>query len=246
MREFLLNFNNNYSITLFSAPHIGLMLITFLLLIFVIYNKNRLKDLSTKTKKIIRYTFGFILLLNMTIRRGSFIYYGVYDWHYHLDINFCNFTSILFMIYCFTGNKKILNVCYHMAFIGPLLAIILPSYNLVPLGYSFYSFIIIHHLLFVFGFIFLFFEEIDWNKKQMIKVIEFLSIYYSVIFVFDHCFNVTYNYPLTFVNASITKISFISYLANNNIIVFIIYFIVLFSLLLLGNITLKKLTKKII
>jgi len=243
MREFLLNYNNSKTISLFSFCHILMICITLLLIITIILNKNKFIKLNDRDRIIIRYIFGIILILNMIIRRGSFIFYGVYDWHYHLDINFCNFTSIMFILYTFTGNKKILNICYHMSFIGPFLAIIMPSYNLNPLGYSFYSFVLLHHIIFIFSFIFIFTEKLEWTNKLLFNVIEFLIIYYVTIFVFDYFFKVNYNFPLTFVNKSLIKLPIISNIVDNNIIVFVISFIVIIMLLLLGNIILKKITK---
>lgn len=244
MQNFLLNLNDSYRISLFSIPHIILIIVTLLIVTIVICKKNIFKNLSEKQKKVIRYTFGSILVLNMIIRRGSFIYYGVYDWHRNLDINFCNFTSIMFIIYCVSGNKKILNISYHMSFIGPFIAILLPSYNLLPNSYSFYSFLLIHHIIFIFNFIFIFMEDLKWEKKLMPKVLEFLLIYFSTIFVFDYCFNVNYNLPSTFINNSLLNISLINNLSANNISVFIIYFLIIMGLLLLGNKVLKILTKK--
>ncbi len=242
MREFLLNLNSEYQISLFSVPHIILTLITLMLVLLIINKRKIFVNLSDNKKKIIRLSFGILLLINLFVRRGSYIYYGVYDWHYNLDINFCNFTSIIFIFYCFSNNKKVLNICFHMAFVGPLLLIILPSSNLNPLGYSFYSFILIHHIVFIFAFIFIFMDNFKSDESQMFDVIRFLIIYYTVIFTFDYIYSVNYNYPLTFVNSLFINQSFFCNIFDNNIIVFIIYFFVITIMLVLGNKVLKIIT----
>lgn len=245
LREFFLNLNNTSSITLFSIPHILMISITFILAFIIIYKRYKISKIPPKLYNIMRILFGIVLVLNFILRRGSFIYYNVYNWRIHLDINFCNFTSIMTIIYCFTNNKKILNICYHMAFIGPLIAIILPSYNLMPYGYAFYSFLILHNGVFLFILFSIFANKLEWSKERRFQTIKFLIIYYVIIFTFDYFFKVNYNMPLSFVNVSITNIPFINFLANNNVIVFCIYFIIIFALTYLGNYSLKFFSQKI-
>lgn len=244
MEKFLLNLNENYNISLFSPFHMILILITMLIVSIIILNRKKITSLSSTKKKIIRYSFGVLLIINMIIRRGSFIFYDVYSWERHLDINFCNFTSILFILYCFSGNKKILNIAYHMSFIGPLIAIFLPSSNLLPQTYSFYSFILLHNIVFIFSFIFMFIENIKWEKDLKYKFYKFLLIYYSIIFVFDYSFKVNYNLPLTFVNNSLLQVPVINFVCTNIYTSYMVYILIMVSLSSLGNQILKRLTKK--
>ena len=172
MIENILKNNYNYGkIELFSIGHIIMVLITILFSIYVLKNNNKISNLNTKQVQNIRVILASILIINMIVRRGSYIYFGYYDWHYNLDINFCNFTSILFLIYLLTSNKKIYNYCYYMIFVGPLLSIILPSTNLYLSNYSFYSFLIIHHLLFVSNLIFMCIEKKDYLRNDFYNVI---------------------------------------------------------------------------
>lgn len=243
MREFFLNLNNTSSISLFSIPHITIIVITSIIAFIIIYNSNKISQMNKNVYNFLRVAFGVILILNIIIRRGSFIYYNVYNWRIHLDINFCNFTSLMTIAYCFTNNKKILNICYHMAFIGPLIAILLPSYNLMPYGYAFYSFLIIHHLLFLFILFSVFANKLKFTKELNFESLKFILVYFVTIFTFDYFFNVNYNMPLSFVNNSIIDIPFINILANNHIIVFIIYFIIISLLNKFSNHILKFFSK---
>lgn len=242
MRSFFLNINNGYFINLFSIMHILLIILVGCVLFIVIKNKNFFSNLSNKNKRTLRLLFGILLIINMLIRRGSFLYYGVYDWHKHLDINFCNFTSIVFIIYSFTGNKKILNCAYYMSFIGPFIAILLPSTNLNPLGYAFYSFLLIHHIIYIFSFIFMFMEGLKWDNKNLWRTVEFLIIYFIVVFIFDISFGVNYNQPLTFVNNIILRNNFLYTLSQNSIIVYTLYFFIISLQLFIAD----KVAKKII
>lgn len=203
MKGFLLNQHTNLIISIFSKYHIGLIILTFLLVCLIINNKEKFINMNEKKKKVSRYTLAGILIINFILRRGSFIYYGVYNWKYHLDINFCNFTSIMFLTYSLTGNKKIYEICYYMAFIGPFASILCPSVNFSPLNYSFYSFIILHHTIFIFNIMFMYAEKLEYKKNALKKIIIFLVIYFSTIYLFDFIFNTTYNMPNSFLNKAI-------------------------------------------
>ena len=236
MKEFFTNQNNGMMIEIFSMWHIVLIIITLLLVDLIINNKEKISIISNKNKKIIRITFGIFLLFNMIIRRGSFIFYDVYNIQNNLDINFCNFTSIIFMIYAFTGNKKIYQLCYYMAFIGPLTAIIFPSVSISPLNYSFYSFIIIHHVVFIFNFIFMYFE----NEELKIKnIIFYILLYFIIIYVIDYIFNFNYNKPLFFINDDIKNNKLIIYLLEKKLLSYVTLIFIIFFQIINGKIISK-------
>lgn len=243
MKQFFLNQNNDLYISIFSIHHILLLTITFGAIFLVIKNKNKFKELTSKQKQRIRNIWAIIIIINFVLRRGSFIYYGVYNYRYHLDIGFCNFTSIMFLIYALTGNRKVYNICYYMSFIGPLTAIMLPSVNLSPLNYSFYSFFILHHLMFIFNFIFLFIEDIKYSKENFCMIIKFLFVYFIIIFLFNAIFITEYNAPLTFVNINLKNVFLISYLAKFDIVMYSIYFFVVLAELYFAKFALNKLNK---
>ena len=141
MENFFLNKNLLLRIKLFDMYHLFLIFLVIFFSIVIIYNKNKIKNLD-KIKQIkIRVLFGSLLVIILFIKSGSLIYLNAFDWRRHLDIGFCNFTSIMFIIYCFSGNKKIYSYCFLMTFIGPLISIIGPSYDISPLNYNFYVFL---------------------------------------------------------------------------------------------------------
>ena len=243
MRNFFLNQSNDFVIELFSIYHFLFIFVTILIICLIIIDKEKFLNMNTKNKKYIKLTLSIILLINFILRRGSFIYYDVYNWQYHLDINFCNFTSILFFVYCITGSKKIYKVCYYFAFIGPLLSILIPSSNMSPLNYSFYSFIVLHHLVFIFNIMFMYIENYKYNKKDFIKAILFLILYIVVVHIFNFFMNTTYNTPLSFVNINILKNNITMVLLNVKYIEYFIMFLIIGLLIYFGKIFLKYFNK---
>ncbi len=235
MQNFFLNQNGDLKIRIFSIYHLLLILIVFLIVLVIIGYREKIYNLSENRKKIIRYIFAGILFINFLLRRGSFIYYGVYSTKIHLDINFCNFTSILFFTYAVSGNRKIYNICYYMAFIGPLLSIIFPSVNISPLNYSFYSFLIIHHLVFIFNFIFLFFESVECTKEKLINIIKFLIVYFSFIMIFNFIFNTNYNLPNNFINIDFINKNHIKNILTNKMLSYSIMYLVILTFILISH-----------
>lgn len=233
LREFFLNQNDDMLIEPFSVMHFILILMTILIML-LIYKK--IDKINLKTSRII---LAVILVINLVLRRGSFIYYGVYDYHYHLDINFCNFTAILMLIYSLTGNKKLYKYCYYMVFIGPLLSILFPCLTFSLKNYSFYSFLILHYILFIFNFIFYLKEDILFSKESLIKVIKFIFGYFITVYMIDYLFKFNYNKIDTFINMDIF---IINYLRNYGLIIsyFIMIIVIMLLLLLTSFILMKK------
>lgn len=239
IKKFFLNQNSDLSIRLFSIWHITLIIITLTIILIIVTNKDKLIKCDKNTRKKIRIFFSCILILNIILRRGSFIFYNVYDYHLHLDINLCNFLSILYIIYGITGSKKIYPICYYFTFIGPLIAILFPCVNFSTLNYSFYSFLIIHYFLFIFNIIFLYLENYKYNKKDLQNTIIFLIIYFIIIYLFNYLFNTTYLSPTEFVNDDLLNNIIIKIIFNSKLLTYVVYYLIIVSLLLIGKICLK-------
>lgn len=233
MKDFFLNSNSGIIFKLFNFPYfiiLGIFLITFIL---IIYNKSKFIEIPDKIKKIIRIAYGLILLVFLIIRRGTFIYYGVYNWKIHLDIGFCNMTNILFIIYCFTGYKKLYNICYYCAYCGPLAAVLFPSVNVSINNFSFLIFLIFHHVTFLMNIIFSLFENKQYVFKESLLANIFIFIYFLICNCFNVFFGTMYNHPNKLIERSI--FDFI----NCNLCCNVILLIIGTTLLLFGNYVLK-------
>lgn len=235
--KFWVNQNNNYIIELFSFCHLLLIGITIIIVVLLYFNKKKISNISDRRKRIIRIIIGTILLLNIILRRGSFWYYNVYDWRNHLDINFCNFTSILFIIYSFSGNKSIYNICYYMTFIGPLLSILFPSTNLKLFNYSFISYLIIHHLIFLYNYFLMYAERKKYNKKDLLNATLFIIMYFIIVYVFNIIFGTNYNLPTTFLNPYF--IDMLNKLNINNYLLFLGFGVIVIMFLKIGKYNLR-------
>ncbi len=245
LRYFFLNESSNIDIKIFGIYHFFLVFITFFASYLIIKNKKYFINMNSKKKKKMRIFLALLLIINLILRRGSYLYYGVYSPEYNLDIGFCNFTSIMFIIYGLTGSKKIYPICYYMAFVGPLLSIIFPASNFSWEGYSFYSFLIIHHLVFIFNIAFMFTEKLNYSLFDFSKTIKFLVAYFIVIIFINNMFNFSYNEPLEYVNSSIENLQLFQGIAKSSFLLYLLEIVIIAIQLMIGKIFLKYIKNKI-
>lgn len=205
MKNFLLNLNPSNN-DLFFIFNTLIILITFFLLIVLIINKKKIKKINLIK---VRYLFGILLLVNWIVRRGSFLYYGVYNYKYHLDIGFCNLTSILMIIYCFMGNKKLFSLIYYLSFCCLPLAILFPSINYSFAQYGFYSFIINHHINFLIIILLAIGNDLKYKRKEFKYCFSLvLAIFMSVIFI-NSVLGTSYNSLFSLLNPNFLNLKFL-------------------------------------
>lgn len=235
MKDFLLNRNIGISFSIFNITHFIILFITYIIMIIILYNKTKLKSISNINKKKIRISFGIILLVAWIIRRCSFIYYGVYDVTSNLDLGFCNMNVLLFIFYCFTGNKKLYKFCYYYTFVGPLLSILFPAITTSVNNYSFIVFVLNHNILFLMNLIFCIFENL--TKKQCdLKVIFIIGYSYVLVTnILNIIFKFNYNNLDSFISDKFIQNNILFYISNNFIISMIIYIFVAYVCILIAN-----------
>ena len=235
MKEFLLNKNTGIQFYMFNITHFLVLFITYIIMLIILYNKNKLKNISDINKKRIRISFGIILLILWIIRRGSFIYYDVYNIKNHLDLGFCNINVLLFIFYCLTGNKKMYKFCYYSTFVGPLLSILFPAVTTSINNYSFITFIINHNILFLMNLVFCIFEELKQENSNV--GIFFLIGYAYVVFtnILDIVFDLNYNKLIGFISSKYVQNGIVLYISNSLLISLIIYFLVASICILIAN-----------
>lgn len=220
---------------MFNITHFIILFFTYVSMLIILYNKNKLKSISNINKKRIRIIFGIVLLVAWIIRRGSFIYYDVYNIKYHLDLGFCNMNVLLFIVYCLTGNRKVYMFCYYFTFVGPLLSILFPAVTTSINNYSFVVFILNHNILFLMNLIFCIFEGLK-PEKNNIKVIFLIGyLYVFITNILDIIFNLNYNKLIGFISDRYAHNELVSYVSNNFIMPLIIYFFVAYICVLIAN-----------
>lgn len=214
--NFLLTNNINSPIyQVFNTTYFVVLFLTILLSIIVILNRNVLFNLSLKNKNTIITIMGIILLINFIYRRGSLIINGSYNYKINMDLAFCNMTNILFIVYCFTKKEKLYNLCFYMAFGGPLIAIIFPSVSISINSYYFLSFILIHNFLFVFNLMCFFFKKRNYNFNNFFNNYLIIFGILLVVFIFNYIFGTNYNELYWLISDKLINIGFLIKILTN-------------------------------
>lgn len=225
MKRFFLNLNSGMNFSFLSFSHIVFTIVTFLIVMLIYLKRKKIVKFNSRRILIYRWLAGVIILITIAIRRGSFLYYGVYNWKYHLDIGFCNITSILFILYCFTGNRKINRLLYYCSFCGPFSAILFPSIDIAMNNYSFFVFILIHNVVFIFTFLFTVYYQLEFSKKAHRNTIFILLIYVFIVYIFNLIYGTNYNSFNGLLNDKLYGISILKKFCSNKLydILLIVY-----------------------
>ena len=190
MREFFVDEVVGIPFHKFDLTHILLSLLLVLGL-FIIYKKrNELTKIENKRK--LKVIFSIILITNMCILYGAYLYYGVWDFKMHLPLHLCFITGNLYAIAAIFNIKSLYKIVYFLVFIGPLPAIIWPDNTSCFDSYLWYHYIISHHGLFIFSFITYYMDEVKIEKRDLINaLIVGNSIFFSMA-IFNNIFGTTY------------------------------------------------------
>lgn len=235
MKNYFLNYNQGINFFIFNNYHLILLFMTFAISLYLLFNYSFFKKMNNQTKKKIRIIYGFLLLVLFVIRRGSFLYFDVYNWKNHLDIGFCNFINLIFIIYCFTGDKKIYKICYYGAFMGPLVALMFPVINISINNYAFLVFVILHNVTFIMNLIFVMCEDIKYSKKDFVNTILIFFVYYCLTLVFNNIFNTNYNLLNNLLASNLKDILIVNVILNNRVLEMFFMIISMIFLMFIGR-----------
>lgn len=190
IKEFFLDEVIGIPFHLFGIVHFGC--ITFLIILLILIYKNRNKIKKIKRKKKIKIIMFIILISNMLIWYGSYIYYGIYDIKIHLPLHFCFIAGNLFMIYLLTGLRKLYKITFFFTFIGPLPAVIFPDLVSSFDAYIFYQYFISHHLLMAFSYFVLYMDDFHITKKHMIQAFFLINLLLIIMMKVNDIFGTNY------------------------------------------------------
>lgn len=192
MREFFVDEIPGMTFTLFGPIHIALIFILVLGLFLIYEYRHEIKNLSDKTKSMIKYGLILVLYLNMFIYYNGYSYYGIYTWKNHLPIHFCYISSFSFMIALLLNKKNWLNVIYFFTFIGPLPAIIWPKMVSSFDTFIFYQWIISHHVFLLGSFFLYYMYDLEIGKRDFCKVIVLANLVFIFATIFNYLFDTNY------------------------------------------------------
>lgn len=192
IREFFLDENPGIPFRLFGSIHFGCLAVLFISLFLIYYYRHKIKCIDMARKNKIRRIMFIILISNMLIYYGSYIYYGVYDIRVHLPLHFCFIAGILFMIYLITRSKKLYHIVFFLTFIGPLPAVIYPDLVSSFDYYVFYQYFISHHLLMIFSYFILYMDDHRITFNHVFWTYIWANVIFIIMMIVNYIFGTNY------------------------------------------------------
>lgn len=185
MENFFLSRNSNFGFELFDWQHKILLIITLFLFLLLFIFREKISTMNYRNKKIFEKIIIAVILINMFLYRGSYIYYGVYDIKKHLSLYYCHIVNYLLVISLIIKYKPFYKIVYTLSWIGSIWTIIFPDISGGFDCYILYTSFISHNLLIVFTSVILVMNSFCISVKDTIKGIA-VSIF---IFLFTYAIN---------------------------------------------------------
>ncbi len=176
---------------LFGGIHITLTVIFVLLGIALYFCADKLKKFGHFAA--IRRICAGILAANMLLHYASRIILGIWRFEEDLPLHIC-FVVNFFMIYILLSDNfgELYRVIYFFTFIGPLPAIIWPDLNFSYDSYTFWQFVISHHVMLLCSLYCLFVLEYKTKIKYVIPAFLIGNTYVGAVWVFNKSFGTNY------------------------------------------------------
>ncbi len=194
MREFIVNEYPGTEFKMFGPHHLACILLVIIGLFLIYIFRNKISNLSMKTKRRILVIGALILLFNMLFYTFTNIYYGIFDYKIHLPFHLCFISNYMFIYGILFKDERILKYTFFLAFIGPIPAILWPELPSCFDYYKFWEYFMSHHLFILLSFFSYYALNYKIELKQIFKIFIFTNALIIIMMPFNHLFNMNYIY----------------------------------------------------
>lgn len=212
MERFFLSRNTNFEFELFGFQHMILIFITVIGLILIYKFRFKINNLNEKQIKKIRYTIISLILINMLLYRGSYIYYGVYDIKKHLSLYYCHIVNYLFVFCLIINYKPMYKLIYILVWIGSFWTVLFPDISGGIDCFIFYCSFISHNLVLLFITFMICKYKLKLNLKNLLYCFVVCVIIFVVTYVINYDFGTDFNSPYSILKDYINIYGCIRYL----------------------------------
>lgn len=176
---------------LFGGLHLTLSVVFIAAAVALYLLRERLK--AAGGKRAMRLAMAWILAANMLIHYSSRIILGIWRFDADLPFHLCFITNF-FMIYILLSDNRggLYRIIYFFTFIGPLPAMIWPDLDYSWESYTFYQFIISHHVMLLCSLYCLFVLEYDVPARSVIPAFLYGNALVAAMAVFNSIFGTNY------------------------------------------------------
>lgn len=195
MKKFFLSRYTKFDFNLFDFQHICLIIITIIGLILIYKYRKKIINLKEVKIKKIRYLFVFIILINMFLYRGSYLYYGVYNIKIHLSLYYCHLVNYIFVFFLFLNYKKFYKISYILCWIGAFWTVLFPDISGGIDCFIFYCSFISHNLVLIFVTFMVVVNKLKITIKDLLIGIFICFILFFITYLINIDFGTNFNSP---------------------------------------------------
>lgn len=190
MKHFFRGNPSDFSFKIFGQIHILFIFIAVMGIIYLVKNRNELKD-NKAVKNIIIYT----LLLQQVLLYMWYGTSGYFSLQESLPFYNCRLAILSLVLGDIFKNDRLKYLGMYWGLMGSILALLVPVLD--PFGFdhfTFYSFFIGHLFLLWGSFYLILVEEKNVDSKTLRGICRFTNIYHTMIFLFDKRVGANYCY----------------------------------------------------
>lgn len=175
---------------IFGGLHIGISAV-FLAAAAAIFAFR--EKLARVDRRAARFTMAGVLAGNMLLHYISRIALGIWRFEEDLPLHICFVTNFLLIFILLTDNRNgLFGVVYYFTLIGPLPAMIWPDLSYSWQSYTFWQFVISHHVMLLFSFFCLFVLGYETRLKSIIPAFLCGNLYIGTVWIFNAVFDTNY------------------------------------------------------
>ncbi len=188
MAEFFIGIPDR--LELFGDVHIALSFLEVAAALLIFFFRHKLRALPQRATRI---AMAAVLGGNMAVHYLSKILLGVWSFDTDLPLHICFITNFFMIYILLTDNKRnIYRIIYYFTFIGPLPAMIWPDLEYGWQSYTFYQFIISHHIMLLISLYCLFVLEYRVELRSVLPAFVGGNAVIFAVAVFNRIFGTNY------------------------------------------------------
>lgn len=192
LREFFVNETPKFIFKQFGIIHNLFILFAIIGLIIVYLNRNKIANIDKEKSKKILKICAFILLLNMIIYTGGFLYYDCFDYKRNLPFHLCFIANYMFMYGILFEKEWILKCTIFLSFIGPIPAILWPDFISTIDNFEWWQYVISHHFFIIVSFFSYYALNYKVEKINYIKTFFLTNALMLIMYPFNLIFDTNY------------------------------------------------------
>lgn len=171
------------------------ILITVLTLVIIYICRHKIKKISDKNMKRLRFFIIVIILLNMILYRGSYIYYRVYNIKVHLSLYYCHLINYFFVFCLYINKKTLYRIVYTLIWVGAFWTVLFPDISGGIDCFIFYSSFISHNMILCFVTFIVVANNVELSIFDLIKAIFICFVIFFVTYIINIDFGTNFNSP---------------------------------------------------